>query len=48
MLRQPLWKTLLLHDVDFGAILVAQFSRVIGIAQQARIISHHKGRQKIQ
>ena len=48
VLCQPLRKTLLLHDIDFCAILVAQFSRVIGVAQQARIISHHKGREKIQ
>ncbi len=48
MLRQPLWKPLLFHDVDFGAILVTQLSRVVGIAQQAGIIRHYEGRQEIQ
>ena len=54
MLKNPRWisgpvyalqatrETVLLHDENHRAVLLAQFGGVIGIAQQAGIISHYK------
>ena len=47
MLRKPPGKAVLLHDENHRAVLLAQLGGVLGITQQAGIISHYKRGQQI-
>ena len=48
MLSKPGGKPLFFHDTDSGTILFAQRSGVVGIAEQAGIVSHDEGGEDIQ
>lgn len=60
MLKNPRWilgcfhaqqarrETAFFHDTDSGTVLFAQRSGVVGIAEQAGIVSHDEGGEDIQ
>ena len=48
MLSKPGGKPLFFHDTDSGTVLFAQRSGVVGIAEQAGIVSHDEGGEDIQ
>ena len=47
MLCKPHGKAVLHHDENHRAVLLDQFGGVLGITQQAGIISHNKRGQQI-
>ena len=48
MLSKPGGKPLFFHDTDSGTVLFAQRSGVVGVAEQAGIVSHDEGGVNIQ
>lgn len=46
--QQARWETAFFHDTDSGTVLFAQRSGVVGIAEQAGIVSHDEGGEDIQ
>lgn len=47
-IRQPLWEVLAVHDGNSGAVRLTQLGGVVGVTQQAAVVSQNERGRHIQ